>query len=546
MIVWPSSDSKNGSALAQPRGDDSTLDVAENHKKQLRPIYIIDDDIKNRCNVGINRVRFLLESLIDLNSNLRKLNLQLYVVNGKPLEVFSKLFTEWKVDFLTFEKAVEPEIIEEDEHIEELSNKNNVFVVQRISHTIYDCQSIINKNNGNIPLTYPKFLSLVQDVQVKITNEIIKPVSNYCQPSIDAFEKQDPNCYDVNQHFKLSSEDLSTEICYPGGETEALKRLNDILQKKDWICNFEKPNTSPNSLEPSTTVLSPYISLGCLSAKLFYKELKTIERNHPHTKPPVSLLGQLMWREFYYVAATGTVNFDKMIGNPICMQIPWDKNESFLKAWAEGKTGYPFIDAIMKQLISEGWIHHLARHMVACFLTRGDLWISWEEGAKIFEKYLLDYDWALNSGNWLWLSASAFFYKYFRVYSPIAFGKKTDKDGLYIRKYVPELKKYPSEYIYEPWKAPLSVQKQANCIIGTRVDLALGSRMGVGHTNEVVRTDSNSITIVRPIPGGSYDPHDPFWIRLYSYHYLRSTGRALATVAAQGVGDVGDRRRPRA
>ncbi|CAK1604503.1 unnamed protein product [Parnassius mnemosyne] len=104
--------------------------------------------------------------------------------------------------------------------------------------------------------------------------------------------------------------------------------------------------------------------------------------------------------------------------------------------------------------------------MVACFLTRGDLWISWEEGAKVFENYLLDYDWSLNAGNWMWLSASAFFYKYFRVYSPVAFGKKTDKDGLYIRKYVPELKKYPSDYIYEPWKAPKSIQTKAGCIVG--------------------------------------------------------------------------------
>jgi len=138
-----------------------------------------------------------------------------------------------------------------------------------------------------------------------------------------------------------------------------------------------------------------------------------------------------------------------------------------LAAWSEARTGYPYIDAIMTQLRREGWIHHLARHSVACFLTRGDLWQSWEKGQQVFEELLLDADWSLNAGNWMWLSASAFFHQFFRVYSPVAFGKKTDKEGDYIKKYLPILKKYPSNYIYEPWKAPLSVQKAAGCIIGT-------------------------------------------------------------------------------
>jgi cryptochrome len=111
----------------------------------------------------------------------------------------------------------------------------------------------------------------------------------------------------------------------------------------------------------------------------------------------------------------------------------------------------------MTQLRLEGWIHHLARHMVACFLTRGDLFLSWEEGLKVFDEYLIDGDWSLNAGNWMWLSASAFFHQYFRIYSPVAFGKKTDPDGKYIRKYVPVLKDFPQAYIYEPWTAPLAL-----------------------------------------------------------------------------------------
>ncbi len=101
------------------------------------------------------------------------------------------------------------------------------------------------------------------------------------------------------------------------------------------------------------------------------------------SSPPLSLFSQLLWREFFYTASTNNPNFDHMEGNPICVQIPWDHNPEALAKWAEGRTGFPWIDAIMTQLRQEGWIHHLARHAVACFLTRGDLWISWESGMKV-------------------------------------------------------------------------------------------------------------------------------------------------------------------
>ncbi|XP_013201110.1 cryptochrome-1 [Amyelois transitella] len=437
----------------------NAINEAENRKHLLRPVYVLDPDITSK--VGVNRLRFLLQSLQDLDANLRKLNTCLFIIRGKASEELPKLFDKWQVKYLTTQIDIDPEIIKEEELIEKIANEKDVFIVKRVQHTVYDAHSVLKKNNGSVPLTYQKFLSLAQDIQVKDTIEITKQISDHCKPQDLSEACNVPTLSDLG----IDESELKPSK-YPGGETEGLKRLHLYMAKKQWVCKFEKPNSSPNSIEPSTTVLSPYISHGCVSAKLFYHKLKEVESGLPHTMPPVSLMGQLMWREFYYTAGTGTENFDKMVGNKLCTQIPWGKNDDHLKAWAQGRTGYPFVDAIMRQLKEEGWIHHLARHMVACFLTRGDLWISWEEGAKVFEDYLLDYDWSLNAGNWMWLSASAFFYKYFRVYSPVAFGKKTDKEGLYIRKYVPELKKYPAEYIYEPWKAPKNVQKAAGCIIG--------------------------------------------------------------------------------
>ncbi len=252
-----------------------------------------------------------------------------------------------------------------------------------------------------------------------------------------------------------------------GGETKALARMeSQVTRRPAWVAAFEKPSTKPNSLEPSTTGLGPYLAMGALSACTFYHAISAACAGRKVSAPPVSLHAQLLWREFFYLCSVTTPNFHLMEGNPLCRQIPWDRNPALVELWATASTGYPFIDAAMTQLRVDGWIHHLARHAVACFLTRGDLWQHWEDGASVFERYLLDGDYAINVANWQWLSCSRFFYQYFRCYSPIAFGKKTDPEGAYIRKWLPCLARMPTKYIYEPWTAPLAVQKAAGCVVG--------------------------------------------------------------------------------
>lgn len=189
-----------------------------------------------------------------------------------------------------------------------------------------------------------------------------------------------------------------------------------------------------------------------------------------HTSPPESLLGQLYFREMFYILGASTANFDKEKNNTHCLQVDWGKNAAFVKAWTEGKTGYPYIDALMRQLKETGWIHHLGRHAVACFLTRGDLWQSWTVGRDVFHKLLIDADGSLNNGNWMALAGVApWSAPWFRVYSPVP--EKTsslnvDQDGDFVKRFVPELKGMPAKYIFSPWTAPKEVQEKAKCIVG--------------------------------------------------------------------------------
>ncbi|GFS55434.1 cryptochrome-1 [Trichonephila inaurata madagascariensis] len=451
--------------------DNPALVEAVKNGGHFWPIFILDPWFVKNMRVGPNRWRFLMQSLNDLDESLKQYNSRLFVIRGKPAEVFPDIVKKWKIELLTFEKDTEPYSKARDEEIENLMKTLDVKVVKCCTNTLYDPEQIISYN-GKVPLTYQAFTNTVDKVglpskpvpSVKLLKELISE-KNLKTPIESDYEIK----YRVPTLKELNVNESELNPClYPGGETEALQRLEQMISKEDYICKFEKPNTSPNSLKPSTTVLSPYMKFGCLSARTFYYKVREVylKSKKGYSKPPVSLHGQLFWREFFYTVGSATPKFDQMVGNPICVQIPWIENDVFLQAWANAQTGYPFIDAIMTQLRKEGWVHHLARHAVACFLTRGDLWVSWEHGMKVFEELLLDGDWSLNAGNWMWLSCSAFFHQYYRVYSPIAFGKKTDKYGDYIKKYIPILKRFPPEYIYEPWKAPKKLQEQLGCVIG--------------------------------------------------------------------------------
>ncbi|NWX98992.1 CRY1 protein, partial [Nothoprocta ornata] len=435
--------------------------------------------------------RFLLQCLEDLDANLRKLNSRLFVIRGQPADVFPRLFKEWSIAKLSIEYDSEPFGKERDAAIKKLATEAGVEVIVRISHTLYDLDKIIELNGGQPPLTYKRFQTLISRMEpLEMPVETITPeVMEKCTtPVSDDHDEK----YGVPSLEELGFDtDGLPSAVWPGGETEALTRLERHLERKAWVANFERPRMNANSLLASPTGLSPYLRFGCLSCRLFYFKLtdlyKKVKKN---SSPPLSLYGQLLWREFFYTAATNNPRFDKMEGNPICVQIPWDKNPEALAKWAEGRTGFPWIDAIMTQLRQEGWIHHLARHAVACFLTRGDLWISWEEGMKVFEELLLDADWSVNAGSWMWLSCSSFFQQFFHCYCPVGFGRRTDPNGDYIRRYLPVLRGFPAKFIYDPWNAPESVQKAAKCVIGVNypkpmVNHAEASRLNIERMKQI-------------------------------------------------------------
>lgn len=429
--------------------------------------------------------------------------------------MFPKLFKAWKITHLVFEKDTDAYARDRDKIVMKAAKDAGVEVVVRSGRTLWDSDELVAKNNGqptmsisqvqnagptvgDIPRPIPAPTTLPdpgsEDLNFEQEVPVDTPDFNAGMRSDEAKDQSYSNLAGPNGDF---SPPTLEELQFPaattqhrGGETLALKALDKIIADQDYTATFEKPKTSPAAFEPqATTLLSPHLHFGSLSIREFYWRVQdTVDKyKGKASTPPESLTGQLFFRDMYFGAQAALgYSFGQTMNNSHCRFIPWhlpskvnhetgivtgeyhidsSEAEEWFQRWKWGRTGFPWIDAIMRQLRQEGWIHHLARHAVACFLTRGGCYISWERGAEVFEEWLIDHETACNAGNWQWLSCSAFYSMFYRMYSPIAFGQKWDKEGKFVRKYVPELAKLPTKYIYEPWKAPLQDQKKAGVAI---------------------------------------------------------------------------------
>ncbi|KAG6148208.1 hypothetical protein E4U37_007550 [Claviceps purpurea] len=477
----------------------------------LWPIFTWDPHYVYRARGGVNRWQFLLDCQNDLSESITKLNpkSKLFVLREGPQTLLPKLFKAWKVTHLVFEKDTDSYALERDEAVAKAAKEAGVEVVVRSGRTLWDSDQVVAKHGGKPTMSMTALLSATKKL-----GDVPRPIPSPTQLPDPGdmpvgFEQDPPETKpDINAESRTNNDTGYRKIAGPkgdfaietleelgfapattphkGGESRALRALDAIVKDTVYTATFEKPKTSPALFEPqSTTLLSPFLHFGALSVREFYWRVQDVVTAHGKgaSMPPVSLTGQLIFRDMYFAAQAAIgPHFHQTAGNQHCRFIPWhlpsktdpatglatgdyhvdsQQADEWFRRYKQGVTGFPWIDALMRQLRHDGWIHHLGRHSVACFLTRGGCYIDWERGAEVFEELLLDHEPACNAGNWQWLSCTAFFSQYFRCYSPVAFGQKWDKNGDLIRKWVPELRNLHAKYIYEPWKAPLLDQNKA-------------------------------------------------------------------------------------
>jgi deoxyribodipyrimidine photo-lyase len=243
----------------------------------------------------------------------------------------------------------------------------------------------------------------------------------------------------------------------PGGEAAARERLGAFM--RDGVSGYTDDHDALG--RDRTSRLSPYLHFGCLSPR-------EVEERLPRGKGPDAFSRQLCWRDFYmHVLLHFPRNARSEFQDRYRGAIRWSYAEKRFEAWCDGRTGYPLVDAGMRQLRREGWMHNRARLVVGSFLTK-DLGIDWRWGERWFMRLLVDGDEANNNGNWQWIASVGTdpqpFFR--RIYNPARHMERFDPQGDYVRRYLPELRAVPDEHLREPWTMPEEVQRDCGCMIG--------------------------------------------------------------------------------
>ncbi len=411
-------------------GDNLTLSKALQSGKVL-PVFILDPPLL--AGNPTRRKKFLWSNLASLDQELRRRGSYLVVRKGKPVDVLSALLKETGAETIYAEEDFTP-----------YDRLRSVLVGGCLPLKMVQGQLGLHplagmKSNGTPYTVFTPF---------KKNWMAIKPE----MPAIPA-PNEIPTIPDIEGDEIPAG---SNESLFPPGETAAWDRLEDFLASG--ITSYHKTRDRMD-LE-GTSRLSPYLHFGVLGLRTAYQrafELLADLAGKPGKEGVETWLSELIWREFYihilyHFPQVRTQNF-----RPEYDSIPWRNDKQEFQAWKEGQTGYPVVDAAMRQLKSTGWMHNRARMITASFLVK-DLLIDWRWGESWFLDNLLDGDMAANNGGWQWVAGTGTdAAPYFRIFNPILQSKKFDPRGEYIQRWVPELSQVDAADIHAPWEKELNV-----------------------------------------------------------------------------------------
>jgi deoxyribodipyrimidine photo-lyase len=386
------------------------------------PIFIFTpEQIKDNKFKSNNAVQFMIESLKYLS---KKINITFCY--GDYEKVISNIVKNNKIDAIFTNTDYTKYAIKREKDIERLAKKLNLTFKYFHDVCLFEPGTVLTGGKK----VYQKFT----------------PFYNQClkekEPDLNKLKLSKQDTKMSKTKYKISRSKMDTfykhndQLNVKGGRKEALRILKNIKK-------FTKYEKTRNLLPIETTQLSGYLKFGCVSIReCFFKFKKELGKKD-------SLIRQLIWRDFYYHLGNGFIDrFGKSL-KPQYDGIKWNVNSGQLQKWKDGNTGYPVVDACMKQINTTGYMHNRGRLIVASFLVK-NLQINWEAGEKYFAQTLLDYDVLVNNGNWQWVSGSgADSMPYFRIFNPWTQSEKFDKDCEYIKYWLPNLKVVENKHLHQ-------------------------------------------------------------------------------------------------
>lgn len=432
--------------------DNPALDYAC-EKGAIIPLYIFDNECEQHFIPGSASKWWLHQSLSALNESLGN---QLHFLKGEASKILIELIEKHNIKSVVWNRCYEPWQIKRDSQLKQTLLAAGVEVKSFNSHLLWEPWQVLKKDQtpykvftpyyrrGCLSNTAPRMpIAIPENIQVEYLPQF--------DQGLDALELLPT----INWHNTI-------EKMWTPGEQGAAKHLSEFLP--DGAKAYKQKRDFPDL--GATSKLSPHLHFGEISPnQIWYSAIHALNGNTEDAGLDC-YLSELGWREFSYYLLFHFPHIPQENFSPKFQHFPWRNDPDSLKAWQQGQTGIPIVDAGMRELWQTGTMHNRVRMVVASFLVK-NLLIHWGEGERWFWDCLLDADLAANSASWQWVAGTgADAAPYFRIFNPVTQGQRFDSKGDYVKRFCPELSKMSEKYIHNPWEAPQNILDYAGVKLG--------------------------------------------------------------------------------
>lgn len=434
-------------------GDNQALAAASRHRS-LVPVYIRETNSPARP-LGGARAWWLHHSLSRLSETLERLGVPLLLLSGDPADLIADLAKATGASAVYWNRRYDPAFLDADSALKAGLQAKGLVAESFAGQLLHEPTRLRTGSGTYYKVYSPFWRALEPDAENRLPLDAPK--------SLEALTGMSELKSEPLDSWRLlpSKPDWTGGLAkmWTPGEAGALARLADFIENR--MHGYADRRDIPGL--DATSGLSPHLANGEITPAQILEALK-----HADAAPAdaTKFRKEVGWREFSWHLLANEPALAQKNHNPRFDEFPWLDNETALSAWQKGLTGYPIVDAGMRQLWQTGWMHNRVRMVVASFLTK-HLMIDWRKGEDWFWDTLVDADPASNAASWQWVAGSgADAAPYFRIFNPVLQGEKFDPDGDYTRAFVPELAEMPSRYIHKPWSAPDQVLKTAGVRLG--------------------------------------------------------------------------------
>jgi len=421
--------------------DNTALAAAAAAADELIPVFVLDDALLATAHTSLARRRFLADCLASLAANLAHKGSRLIVRHGDPVDAIARLLADTRAERLTFTRDYTPYARRRDAAVRARAEGLGVRVGEYKDRVVFEADELRTKSGGGFVVYTPYRNAWL--LRHGATAQAPRPAPTLPPAPADLASDPLPSAAD------FGAADDRTQIP-AGGEAAAHARLRAFLAGplRDYRRDRDRPALD------GTSRLSPYLRFGAISVRRCVHDALALAALDPAAADGArKWVEELIWRDFYLGLLSAHPRVLRGAFKPEFAHVAWNDDAAGFAAWRDGRTGYPIVDAAMRQLVATGWMHNRARMIVASFLSK-DLLIDWRLGERVFLDHLVDAEPASNNGGWQWAASTGTDAQpYFRIFNPVLQGEKFDPDGAYVRQWVPELRAVPADVIHKPWLA---------------------------------------------------------------------------------------------